>query len=138
VIRISSFSYHTYGYPADDSGHGGGFIFDCRCLPNPGRLEEYRSLTGCDAAVALYLAQAPGVTEFLSSVETLITMAVAAYAGRDFTNLSVAFGCTGGQHRSVYCSEWLAERLRGQGMRVTVTHLSRPNPNGAVSPAPGE
>lgn len=109
-VTIRSFSYRK-GYPADDSGNGGGFVFDCRCLPNPGRQEAYKNLSGKDRPVIEYLEKEPMVKQFVDDTFTLIDKSVQAYLDRGFTNLMVSFGCTGGQHRSVYCSEKLAQHL---------------------------
>jgi hypothetical protein len=121
TVRVSSFAYRD-GLPDDDSGHGGGWVFDCRFLPNPGREERFASLTGRDAAVAAYLEAAPSVARFLERVQMLVDEAVDDYRGRNFTDLSVAFGCTGGQHRSVFCAERLAEHLRHRGVAVKLRH----------------
>ncbi|RME69273.1 MAG: hypothetical protein D6781_09005, partial [Verrucomicrobia bacterium] len=111
------------GLPEDASGHGGGFVFDCRALPNPGRLEAYRHLAGDDAPVAAWLEGQPEVHEFLRSVRDVIGQVVKAYQKRRFTHLSVAFGCTGGQHRSVYCATQLAKGLGAQpGVVVELHH----------------
>ena len=111
TVRIQSFSYKD-GVPTDDRGHGGGFVFDCRSLPNPGRYAQYASLTGRDESVIAFLDSQLAVREFLDHVHALISRAVENYQSRNFTDLLVAFGCTGGQHRSVYCAEWLARQLR--------------------------
>jgi hypothetical protein len=116
TVRVLSFSYRD-GLPGDDSGHGGGWVFDCRFLPNPGREERFASMTGRDEAVAAYLEAEPTVGAFLERVRTLVDKAVDNYRGRNFTDLSVAFGCTGGRHRSVFCAERLAEHLRRRGGR---------------------
>ena len=107
TVRVFSFSFHN-GIPADESGNGGGFVFDGRSLPNPGREEQYRQLTGKDEAVIEYLDRQPGVHEFLDHVFSLVDSSVANYRQRGFSNLIVSFGCTGGQHRSVYLAEHLA------------------------------
>ena len=122
VVRIVSFSFHR-GLPKDDSGNGGGFVFDGRSLPNPGREERFKALTGKDAPVIEYLNQQEGVHQFLASVMSLVDASVSNYQQRGFKNLMVSFGCTGGQHRSVYLAEQLAKRLRGRGgIEVMVTH----------------
>jgi aminoglycoside/choline kinase family phosphotransferase len=123
VVRIFSFSFH-HELPKDDTGHGGGFIFDGRGLPNPGREERFKSLTGQDAPVMDYLNRQESVHQFLASVFSLIDATVDNYRQRRFKNLMVAFGCTGGQHRSVYLAEQLAKHLRGRsGVDVVVRHL---------------
>ena len=121
TVRVSSFSYRD-GYPTDYSGHGGGWVFDCRFLPNPGRKEQFAAMTGHDAAVVAFLEAEPDVGEFLERVNALVDEAVDNYRDRNFTDLSVAFGCTGGRHRSVYCAERLAEHLRNRGVAVEVRH----------------
>ena len=122
VVRIVSFSFHR-GLPKDDSGNGGGFIFDGRALPNPGREERFKMLTGRDAPVVEYLNQQESVHQFFASVMSLIDASVSNYQQRGFKHLMVCFGCTGGQHRSVYLAEQLARRLRERsGIEVVVTH----------------
>ena len=122
VVRITSFSFHR-GLPQDDSGNGGGFIFDGRSLPNPGREERFKALTGRDAPVIDYLNQQESVHQFLASVMSLVDGSVSSYQRRGFKHLMVSFGCTGGQHRSVYLAEQLAKRLRGRnGVEVVLHH----------------
>ncbi|MGB9431529.1 MAG: RNase adapter RapZ [Candidatus Acidiferrum sp.] len=123
VVRVYSFSFHR-GFPKDASGNGGGFVFDGRSLPNPGREERFKSLTGKDAPVMEYLNQQESVHQFLASVLSLVDASVSNYQQRGFKNLMVSFGCTGGQHRSVYLAEQLVKRLRGRnGVQVEVQHL---------------
>ena len=127
TVRIVSFSFHR-GMPKDDSGHGGGFVFDGRSLPNPGREERFKALTGKDAAVVDYLNQQQSVHQFLASVMSLVDASVSEYQRRGFKNLMVSFGCTGGQHRSVYLAEQAANRLRGRnGIEVVVQHRELEN-----------
>ncbi len=122
VVRIFSFSFHR-GLPKDESGNGGGFIFDGRGLPNPGREERFKRLTGRDQPVIDYLNQQESVHQFLASVMSLVDASVNNYQSRGFKNLMVSFGCTGGQHRSVYLAEQVAKRLRGKsGVEVVVQH----------------
>src|SRR3989475_8130685 len=99
VVRIFSFSFHRGGVPKDGSGNGGGFVFDGRSLPNPGREERFKTLTGKDAPVIDYLNQQESVHQFLASVLSLVDSSISNYQQRGFKNLMVSFGCTGGQHR---------------------------------------
>jgi aminoglycoside/choline kinase family phosphotransferase len=123
VVRIFSFSFHQ-SLPKDETGNGGGFIFDGRSLPNPGREERFKTLTGKDAPVIEYLQQQESVHQFLASVLSLVDASIGTYQQRRFKNLMVSFGCTGGQHRSVYLAEQLAKRLRARsGLEVVVRHL---------------
>ena len=123
VVRIFSFSFHRDS-PRDESGNGGGFIFDGRSLPNPGREERFKPLTGKDSPVIDYLNQQESVHQFLASVYSLVESSVAEYQRRGFKSLLVGFGCTGGQHRSVYLAEHLAKHLRGKnGVEVILRHL---------------
>jgi hypothetical protein len=122
TVRIFSFSFHR-GLPKDDSGNGGGFVFDGRSLPNPGREERFKALTGRDAPVIEYLNQQESVHQYLASVMSLVDASVSSYRRRGFKHLMVSFGCTGGQHRSVYLAEQMAKHLRGQsGVEVVVLH----------------
>jgi aminoglycoside/choline kinase family phosphotransferase len=111
TVRIQSFSYKR-GIPWDEKGHGGGFVFDCRALPNPGRLPQFVNMTGRDDAVIAYFKQKSEVKTFLSNVNNIIDQVVDNYNKRNFTDLMVAFGCTGGQHRSVYCANQLYAYLK--------------------------
>jgi aminoglycoside/choline kinase family phosphotransferase len=119
TIHVGSFSYKR-GYPQDAGGHGGGHVFDCRALPNPGRHLEYCDQSGRDAAVVDYLERAPESHEFWRSVKSIVDNHVEEYLRRGFNSLSVSFGCTGGQHRSVYFAERLAAHLRHEYPQVTV------------------
>jgi aminoglycoside/choline kinase family phosphotransferase len=122
VVRVFSFSFHR-GLPKDETGNGGGFIFDGRSLPNPGREERFKILTGRDGPVIDYLNQQESVHQFLASVMSLVDASVTSYQRRSFKDLMVSFGCTGGQHRSVYLAEQLAKRLRGRnGVEVVLRH----------------
>src|SRR5204863_2810039 len=124
VLSIFSFSFHGGGVPRDDSGNGGGFVFDCRSVPNPGRQEPFKNLTGKDAPVIEYLVQQESSHQFFANVLSLVDMSVNVYQNRGFKHLMVSFGCTGGQHRSVYFAEQLAKHFNGRpGLNVVLRHL---------------
>src|SRR5256714_1685844 len=112
-VRIMSFSFHR-GMPKDETGHGGGFVFDGRSLPNPGREERFKALTGRDAPVIEYLNQQESVHQFMASVMSLVDASVTEYQRRGFKSLMVSFGCTGGEHRSVFLAGEVGERLLGR------------------------
>jgi len=120
VVRISSFSYKK-GIPDDPSGNGGGYVFDCRGILNPGRIDEFKSQTGRDKPVKDYLEQQTRMQEFLNSVFDIVDITIEDYIKRDFESLVINFGCTGGQHRSVYAADALARHLRNK-FRVKI-HL---------------
>jgi len=123
TVRIFSFSFH-HQMPTDESGNGGGFVFDARNLPNPGREERFKQLTGKDAPVVEFLNQQESVQQFFSHVRSLVDASIAAYRSRGFTSLMVSFGCTGGQHRSVFLAEQLARHLRSAGgLQVVLRHI---------------
>ena len=111
-VQIKSFSYIYGEIPKDESGHGGGYVFDCRILQNPGREEKYQNLTGKDKEVVEYLEAVPEVESFISNVYLIVSMAIKKYIKRDHTNLSINFGCTGGQHRSVYTAEKITKLIK--------------------------
>ena len=122
VLRIYSFSYRK-GIPEDPSGNGGGYVFDCRSTHNPGRYEPYKKLTGLDEPVIRFLEDDGEILTFLESVYKLADHHVARYIQRGFTSLMFSFGCTGGQHRSVYSAQHLAEHLHDKfGVKVIVCH----------------
>lgn len=127
-VNITSFSYKKGGIPKDVSGHGGGYVFDCRGIKNPGRYKDYKHLSGNDNAVKNFLERETRMHEFLQHVDSLVAINVEDYMSRGFENLSVGFGCTGGQHRSVYAAEHLAAFLRSKyKIPVTVTHMNKDN-----------
>lgn len=123
TVEVFSFSYKL-GYPTDLSGNGGGFMFDCRALHNPGRYDEYKPLTGLDAPVREFLESRAEVQPFLEAAWRLTDPACERYISRGFTNLQVGFGCTGGRHRSVYCAEATGRHIaeRFPGVRVIIRH----------------
>lgn len=125
VVRIFSFSYKK-GIPEDESGNGGGYVFDCRSTNNPGRYEAYKQLTGLDKPVIRFLEDDGEILTFLESVYRLADAHVERYMERGFTSLMFSFGCTGGQHRSVYSAQHLAEHLnRKYGIEVRLCHRER-------------
>ncbi|MDO4762782.1 MAG: RNase adapter RapZ [Flavobacteriaceae bacterium] len=131
-IDIHSFSYKKGGIPKDNSDNGGGFVFDCRGILNPGRIEEYKTQTGNDIAVQEYLEKNTQMPEFLASIKSLISISVDDYLSRNFENLQISFGCTGGQHRSVYSAikikEFLQEKYADK-VSVSLTHDEQPQLN---------
>ncbi len=121
-VEIVSFSYRK-GIPEDRSGNGGGYVFDCRAIHNPGKYEQYKSLTGMDAEVKSFLEKNGEVLPFMENVCALADAHVEKYLRRGFTHLMFCFGCTGGQHRSVYCAEYLASHISGRpGVKVHLRH----------------
>jgi len=121
-VTINSFSYKE-GIPKDFSGNGGGFVFDCRAIHNPGRYEKYKSQTGLDKDVINFLKDRDEVNEFLTNIYSIVDKSIKNYSERNFENLMVNFGCTGGQHRSVYCTENLARHLKEKfDIMIEVNH----------------
>lgn len=121
-LKVFSFAYKK-GIPNDTSGNGGGFVFDCRAINNPGKYERYKPFTGLDAQVIKYLEDDGGILKFLDHVYELVDSSVSCYIERRFTSLMVSFGCTGGQHRSVYCAQHLAEHVSKKfGIQVELVH----------------
>jgi hypothetical protein len=123
-LLVQSFSYKK-GYPSDQAGHGGGHTFDCRALPNPGRTARLRELTGEDQAVADFLDESTEVQDFWTHVREIVDAHVANFLSRDFESLTVSFGCTGGQHRSVYFTRKLATHVRERFPQVELRVMHR-------------
>lgn len=144
TVHVASFSYRD-GAPPDDTGHGGGFVFDCRSIPNPGRKPQFAGLSGADPEVARFLEALPGTEAFWRHVVALVEAHVENFLERNFSDMGVAFGCTGGQHRSVYFAERLARHLRERrpAVAVRVRHLAEarwtvggpPRTSGEIPPA---
>ena len=123
VVDIFSFSYHR-GIPEDYSGNGGGFVFDCRAIHNPGRYEPYKKLTGMDEPVIKFLEEKSEIARFLENAYSLVDTMVEKYLERGFSHIQVSFGCTGGQHRSVYSAESMARHLSQKyGIKINVKHI---------------
>ena len=122
VITVTSFSYKK-GIPEDHTGNGGGYVFDCRAIHNPGKYEQYKALTGRDWQVRTFLENDGEILSFLMNVYALVDAHVDRFISRGFTSLMVSFGCTGGQHRSVYCAESVARHLSGRpGVKIHLIH----------------
>lgn len=127
TIRVASFGYKRHGIPADMSGNGGGFVFDCRGLNNPGRHDRYKPLTGRDAEVIEFLENDGKIIDFLNHAYALVDNSAANYIERGFTDLSVSFGCTGGRHRSVYSADHMAAHLAEKfpTAKIVLTHIEQ-------------
>jgi len=124
-ILVRSFSYKKRML-SDDSGHGFGFVFDMRAIDNPGRIEHMKVMSGMDKEVRDYLENETRIMEFLQHVKGLIDITVENFLERNFTNLTINFGCTGGQHRSVFAAEWMTVYLKEKyGVEVVLEHLER-------------
>jgi RNase adaptor protein for sRNA GlmZ degradation len=125
-VRIFSFSYLYNGLPEDTTDNGGGFIFDCRFIYNPGRNIEFYDLTGKDEAVKNFLDKQQEMQEFLKNTFNIINPAIENYISRNFTDLMVSFGCTGGQHRSVYSAQKLEEHIHQKypEVKTELTHIN--------------
>jgi aminoglycoside/choline kinase family phosphotransferase len=128
TVYVNSFSYKANGYPEDESENGGGFVFDCRGILNPGRIDDYKKQSGQDKEVIDFLEQRTRMPEFLNSVLDIVDINVDDYLKRGFERLMINFGCTGGQHRSVYAAEQTARHLRNKyKVKTVLTHMNKEN-----------
>lgn len=118
-INVRSFSYKR-GIPKDSSDNGGGFVFDCRGILNPGRIQEFKTQTGRDKAVIDYLESETKIATFLEGAYTMVDLTVEDYLQRGFSNLEINFGCTGGQHRSVYSADAMAKHLQEKFLQIQI------------------
>jgi hypothetical protein len=126
VVKINSFSYKISGYPKDETENGGGFVFDCRGILNPGRIQEFKAQTGTDKPVKDFLEQQTKMPEFLNSVYNLVDIAVEDYMQRGFGSLMINFGCTGGRHRSIYAADAVARHIRNKfGVKIELNHIEQ-------------
>lgn len=128
-VKVFSFSYKKSGIPADNTVNGGGFVFDCRYIYNPGREEKFKSLTGKAPEVIKFLDNDIIMGEFLRSVFSITDGAVDNFISRNFTDLMISFGCTGGQHRSIYAAENMKKHLEQKyngKIKVTLKHMEFP------------
>ena len=127
LIEVNSFSYKK-GIPEDKSGNGGGFVFDCRGILNPGRFDAYKTLSGESKSVIDFLEQQTKMNEFLNSIFDIVDISVEDYLKRNFEHLVINFGCTGGQHRSVYAANQTARHLRNKyKVNVKLEHTNKDN-----------
>lgn len=135
VVTINSFSFIKTGYPKDETKNGGGFVFDMRGILNPGRFDDYKHLSGLDKPVKDFLEQQTKMPDFLNSVYSIVDIAVEDYIKRGFESLMINFGCTGGQHRSVYAAEALARHLRNKfKVKIVLAHTNKENWKTEVQP----
>jgi UPF0042 nucleotide-binding protein len=129
-VELRSFSYKKNGIPNNESGNGGGYVFDCRGILNPGRIDQYKTQSGLDLPVINYLESQTRMPDFIHLIQQLISITIDDYIARGFDHLEINFGCTGGQHRSVYGAEHTLKFLQekyGEQIHVTITHLMRDN-----------
>lgn len=125
TVDLYSFGFLYSGIPEDLSGNNGGFVFDCRFLPNPGRESEYADKTGKDIDVIEYLQKYPEVQKFIDCTKVIVDMAIENFQQRGFTHLMISYGCSGGQHRSVYCAEQLYAYLKTKPIKINLHHIEQ-------------
>lgn len=126
TVQIFSFGFQFSGIPRDSTRNNGGFVFDCRHLPNPGREEKYKQLTGLDQPVIDYFQKYPVIEAFLQDVFRMVDRAIENYQERSFSDLMISFGCTGGRHRSIYCTERMDAYLNERGITTIKRHVELP------------
>lgn len=128
LVKINSFSFLKTGYPKDETENGGGFVFDMRGILNPGRIDEFKTQSGQDKGVIDFLEQQTKMPDFLNSIYNIVDIAVEDYIHRGFESLMINFGCTGGQHRSVYAAEQVARHLKNKfNVKVQLSHMNKEN-----------
>ena len=128
LVKINSFSYLKTGYPTDPTENGGGFVFDMRGILNPGRIDEFKTQSGLDKGVQDFLEQQTKMPDFLNSIYNIVDIAAEDYITRGFESLMINFGCTGGQHRSVYAAEQVARHLKNKfNVKVELNHMNKEN-----------
>ena len=128
LISIKSFSYIQNGYPKDLTKNGGGYVFDCRGILNPGRVDEYKKQSGLDKPVKVFLEEQTKMPDFLNNIYQIVDITVEDYIKRGFEHLEINFGCTGGQHRSVYAAEAVNRHLKNKfSVKTQLTHLNQEN-----------
>jgi RNase adaptor protein for sRNA GlmZ degradation len=125
-VKVYSFSYKKSGIPQDDSGNGGGFVFDCRGVLNPGRIEQYKVQNGLDQPVRKYLEEETLMPKFIDNIKSIVGINVDDYIARNFENLMISFGCTGGQHRSVYAADVIGHWIhKHYNIEVDIQHVEQ-------------
>ena len=125
-LKVYSFGYKFSGVPENEDGDKGGFVFDCRCLPNPYKVESLRKYCGKDLRIIEYFADKKDVHRYIDYCVSLVKLAAENYIERKFENMQICFGCTGGYHRSVYCCEKFVEIMRQSGFSVDLKHVDLP------------
>ncbi|MCK5759775.1 MAG: hypothetical protein KAH33_00675 [Candidatus Delongbacteria bacterium] len=122
LISIYSFGYHKNGIPLNEHGDVGGFVFDCRFLPNPHHDPKLREFTGKDHKIKDFFSDYHPVDLFIEDCVAMVEISARAYIQKNYSNIQIAFGCTGGKHRSVYCAERTAKKLSAKGYQIQIFH----------------